>query len=296
MKRLLSLFLAVLLLLSLAACGEEQKRELKQPQDEVAEPQPTVEQVAKPKKATIPETVLYDNQKLKITAKSLSNEGVMGPELRLGIENNTDKDLTIQTRSVSVNGYMIDTIMSMDVPSGRRHTDSLVLVDTSLEQCGITTIGTIEISFHVFVIETWDTYVDTQVITLRTDLAGTIGRPSAHDGQTVYDANDVKIVVKGLDQEDSVLGPGMVLYIENNRKQDITVQARNASVGGNEINPIFSCNITAGNCAVDSVTFLSSELEEYGITDIAEVAMSFVIIDMDDYDDIAKSDEITIHF
>ena len=296
MKRIISLFLAVLLLISMAACGKEQKRAGKPSQNVVENPQPTVEQAAKPKKATIPETILYNDKNLKITAKSLSSDGIMGPELRLGIENNTDKDLTIQTRSVSVNGYMIDTIMSMDVPSGRRHTDSLILVDTSLEQCGITTIGTIEISFHVFVIETWDTYVDTQVITLRTDLAGTVAKPDAHTGQMVYDANDVKIVVNGLDAEDSVLGPGVVLYIENNRKQDITIQARDAAIGGHAVNPIFSCNVTAGNRAVDSVTFLSSELEEYGITNIEELSLSFVIFDMDDYHDIAKSDMLTIRF
>lgn len=300
MKKLVSLFLAVLLLLSLAACGEEEKSELKLPQDVITEEtedqQPVAPTPAKPKKATIPETVLYDAKDLKITAKSLSNEGIMGPELRLSIENNTDKDLTIQTRSVSVNGYMIDTIMSTDVASGQRNNDTVIFVDTDLERSGITTIGTIEIAFHIFETATWDTYVNTDVITLRTDRAGSVGEPSAHAGQTVHDANNVKIVVKGLDEEDSVLGPGVVVYIENNRKQDITIQVETAMIGGHEITPIFSCSVTAGNCAVDSVTILSSELEEYGITSIEEVSLSFVIFDMDTYVDIVESDMATINF
>lgn len=300
MKKLVSLFLAVLLLLSLASCGEEEKSELKLPQDVIAEEtddqMPVVQTPAKPKKATIPETVLYDAKDLKITAKSLSNEGIMGPELRLSIENNTDKDLTIQTRSVAINGFMVDTIMSTDVASGQRNNDTVIFVDTDLERSGITTIGTIEIAFHIFETATWDTYVNTDVITLRTDRAGSVGEPSAHEGQTVHDANNVKIVVKGLDEEDSVLGPGVVLYIENNRKQDITIQVRDAAVGENEVYPIFSCNVTAGNRAVDSITFLSSELEEYGITSIEEVEFSFSIFDMDTYDDIATSDMVTIHF
>ena len=75
--------------------------------------------------ATIEETVLLDRDGIKITAKSLDAKGsFFGPELKMLFENNSGKNITVQARNTSVNGYMIEPMMSVDVASGKKANDS----------------------------------------------------------------------------------------------------------------------------------------------------------------------------
>lgn len=62
------------------------------------------------------EQVLIDSNGIKITFKGMDySDGIFGPEVKLLIENNTDKNYTVQVRNFSVNGFMIETSMSTDV-------------------------------------------------------------------------------------------------------------------------------------------------------------------------------------
>ena len=107
--------------------------------------------------------------------------------------------------------------------------------------------------------------------------------------------NEVKIVVKGL-QDDSILGPGIVVYIENTGNKNITVQARTVSINGFMVDPIFSCDIAAGKKAYDTITFFDSDLEENGIQDITELELKFHIFSSDSWDTIHDTNAIIVTF
>jgi len=111
--------------------------------------------------------VLYDEGGIKIVRKELiTDETAFGPELWLYIENNTDADVTVQCRDVSVNGYMIEPTFSADVMAGRRRNGALFFFTSDMEENDIEKITEIELSFHIFDYETWDTIVDTNKITM----------------------------------------------------------------------------------------------------------------------------------
>lgn len=59
---------------------------------------------------------------------------------------------------------------------------------------------------------------------------------------------------------------------------------------------IFSSEITAGKHAIDSITFMSSELEENGIDTIESIELSFHIFDTESWDTIADTAPVTINF
>ena len=99
----------------LASCGstettidkeivENTEEEAEEATEEVAE-EPVLEAV------TIEETVLLDESGIKITATGLE-DGWLGTDLKLLIENNGDTNVTVQARNSSVNGFMVDTMMS----------------------------------------------------------------------------------------------------------------------------------------------------------------------------------------
>ena len=72
----------------------------------------------------------------------------------------------VKTRNVSVNGFMMEPIFSSDVAPGKHAIDDITFMDSDFEDNGITNIETVELSFHIFDLETWDTIVDTEPVTV----------------------------------------------------------------------------------------------------------------------------------
>jgi hypothetical protein len=244
---------------------------------------------------TVDEQVLYDENNIKITAKGIE-DGWLGTELKLLIENNTDKSITVQARNANVNGYMVDTMMSADVAAGKMTNDSLTFETSGLKECGIENIATMEFYFYIFDAETWDEIVSTDVITVETSIADGYVQEYDDSGEVLVDTAGVKIVGKGLSVDDSFWGPGVILYIENNTDKDITVQVRDVSVNGFMVDSTMSEDVVAGKKAMSAVQFFSSDLEENSIEDITDVELYFHIFDEASWDTIFDSDVISISF
>lgn len=244
---------------------------------------------------TIEEQVLYDENDIKITATGM-DDGLFGTELTLLIENNSSTDITVQARDSNVNGFMVDTMMSADVAAGKKANDSLTFETSGLKDCGIEQIATMEFSFHIFNTETWDTIVDTDLITVDTSIADTYVQEVDDSGEVLVDSNGVKIVGKGLSADDSFWGPGVILYIENNSDQNVTVQVRDVSINGFMVSSSMSEDVIIGKKAMSAVQFFSSDLEDNAITDITDVELYFHIFESDSFDTIFDSDVISISF
>ena len=121
----------------LASCGstettidkeivENTEEEAEEATEEVAE-EPVLEAV------TIEETVLLDESGIKITATGLE-DGWLGTDLKLLIENNGDTNVTVQARNSSVNGFMVDTMMSEDVVAGKKANTTLTFSTGGLKE------------------------------------------------------------------------------------------------------------------------------------------------------------------
>ncbi len=300
MKKILTFFTLTTLFLSLVACGNSSDNNTQQnPNTENTtnsgnsqNQQSTYEGM----EASITETVLVDEAGVKITAKGLNADALMGPELKLFIENNSGQDLTFQCNDASINGYMVDTIMSVDVVSGKKANESLIFSSSDLELSGIETIADLEFEFHIFTTSDWDDYLDTDSIQIKTSVASSYEYSFDDSGNLVYNDQDVKIVVKGLAEESSLYSPGIIVYIENNSDDDITVQTRDVSINGFMVDAIFSSEVEDGKRAVDAITFLTTDLEENAITGIENIELSFHIFDSDDWETIVDTDVVTLSF
>lgn len=244
--------------------------------------------------ASIEETVILDQGGLKITATGLE-ESFMGEELKLLVENNSDQNLTVQSHASSVNGYMITNIMSIDVASGKKVNDTLTLTSSEMEDCGITSITDLAFTLHVFNTDTWEAVIDTPVIELKTNLSGTVTQTYDDSGNVVYDANGVRIITKGK-TDDSILGPGIQVYVENNSAEDIMVQTRNVSINGFMVETYYSPLVMAGKRSLSSLTISDTSLEANGITDITSAELTFVIINSSNFLDIAETGPVSLTF
>lgn len=295
MKKGLAVLIAVLLLLGTVACDSVSTPDIQKPITPGTDNQPTAAADSANSEATIEEVVLMDEAGIKITAKELSSDSFFGPEIKVLVENSSELDLTVQTRNVSVNGYMMDPLFSVDVASGKKANDSITFSDSSLEKCGIETIADIELSFHIFTTEDWETHYDSPLIQLKTSAADSYTYNFDDSGEMVYEQDDIKIVVKGL-SDDDILGPEVLVYIYNGGQDNITVQTRNVSVNGFMVDPIFSSDVGSGKHCVDSISFLSSDLEDNGITEITSLELVFHIFNSDSWDSSVDTDPITLNF
>ena len=299
MKKIISIVLAIVLILALTGCGGSASASTPATGSSSSETRPANASDVTSSKAnetTISETVIFDERGIKVTAKELNMKGTFGPELKLLIENDSGLDLTFQCRGASVNGYMVETMMSVDVANGKKANDSLTFSNSDIKLCGIDTIANLCFSLHIFDSNTWDTFIDTAEIELRT--SNYEGYAFTYDdaGQVAYEGNGVKIVVKGVSSDSSWFGPSVIVFIQNNADRMITVQARNVSVNGFMVEPIFSSDVAAGKVAIDDLTLMNSDIEANGIESIDEVELSFHVFYEDTWDDIVDTPSMVFSF
>jgi len=75
-----------------------------------------------------------------------------------------DLPITVQARNTSVNGFMVEPIFSCGIVPGKKALDGLTFFEDDIIGNGIDTITEIELSFHIFNTDSWDTIKDTELI------------------------------------------------------------------------------------------------------------------------------------
>ena len=246
-------------------------------------------------KAILKEQVIYDQNKIKIIVKGLEFDNFIGTDIKLYIENNSDKSITVQTDHASINDIMVETIFSAEVAPGKKANDGITFMDSDLEAYDIKAIGTIEFELVIFDSESWEDIYRDNVVSLQTDLVGSFEQIYYPDGAIAIDKDGIKLTVKSVNYDDW-LGPEVLVYIENNSNRPVTIQARDLSVNGFMIDHIFSADIPVGKVRYDGISFISSDLEENEITTIENMELYFNVFDMVSWDGIFETEVVRINF
>lgn len=163
MKHLFALFFAFIMIFAFAACGSVEPSDITDVNTE-----PPISTDTNPDADSIISIVLLEQDGIKITLKGYDpgSDFSFGPELKLLVENNSTKNITVQVRDVSVNGFMTDPSCSIDVVNGKKANGSITWFASELEENEITKICDVEFTFHIFDSEDWETVLDSDVITV----------------------------------------------------------------------------------------------------------------------------------
>lgn len=278
--------------LSLSACGSSSTAEPVQPKS-VESTEPITEETQAETPVAVEEQIIYNNDDIKVTVTGFDQDS-SNVWLTVLAENNSDKDIILQSRKSSVNGYMCDFIFSCDVAAGKKANDKIKISNHDLDKCGIGKITDIEfvlcIADNTF---TNNTYSDTIHITR--NLVEPAPQVYDDSGDIAFENDSIKIVVKHMDV-DSFGDASFWFYIENNSDSTVVIQSRNTSINGFMVNDALSCEVLPGKHAVDDISVWASELEKNSITDIEVLETSFHIISEDFMTTIADSDPITISY
>lgn len=258
--------------------------------------------------ATIEETILYDENDLKITATDLTYSSY-AVELNLLIENNSDKDLTFASGTMgyscnSVNGYMIsDGYLNADVAAGKKANESIRFGTKELGIYGITEIADIQIGFSVSdddynriysgprqiktsIADSYDYETDTYIQCINSGVweAAYDCTIDYYAENELYNQGGIRILSETLmtnkDGEKSIL-----LEVENNSSESVYGAIADISVNGlvfydgtwtrDAINPGTRCVMDFSPASMLDETYWDA----FGISDVGVVVFSFTVED-----------------
>lgn len=240
---------------------------------------------------TIEEQELINQDGIVITAKEYVTDNIWGDGIKLVLENNTDKTVTVGCNALIVNNYMITDLFVAEVAPGKKSNEVMYLSNTELKAAGIDTVGQVEIYFHVYDSASYDNIFDSGCVTIKTSEFANMDTTPEDMGTELYNENGIRIVGKAVD-ENSFWGTAILLYCENTSGKNVGISVEEMSINGFMMSPLFSTIIYDQKMSLDEITVLSTELEENGIDEIEEVELKFHIYDVDSYNTIADSEPI----
>lgn len=241
---------------------------------------------------TIDEQALVDQDGIVVAATEYVTDSIWGDGIKLLLENNSDKDVTVGCNALIVNDYMITDLFVSEVAAGKKSNETLYLSSTQLKAAGIENVGKVEIYFHIYDSSTFDTVFDSECVTIETSAYANMDTTPNDAGTELYNQDGIRIVGKTVD-ENSFWGTAILLYLENNSGKNVGISVDDMSINGFMMSPFFSTTVYDGKKSINDITVFSSDLEENGIETIEEVELKFHIYDADSYSTIADSDPIT---
>lgn len=264
---------------------------------------------------TIEETVLYDENDVKITATELVyNKN--SAKLNLLIENNSDRALrfhsgTTDLGSNSINGYMFSgSYLSCDIAAGKKANDNLSFDYDYLSILGIYSIADIELAFEIrddnfdefytglipiktSLADSYDYSVDTFQNSINNkDFQNSMGLSVDYfSDETLFDQHDVSIVSAAMltNRNDEKI---ILFEVENNSDRIISVGSGDIAINGlvvqsgnwssDSVNPGKRC---LADLSFDSLVEFS-QMSSFGIDEITSIDFKLTLRDTD-YDTIA---------
>ena len=110
-------------------------------------------------------TELYSADGIRIVGKTVDENSFWGSAILLYIENNSGKSVGINVDDMSINGFMITPYFSTTVYDGKKALEDITIMSNQLEENGIESIDNVELKFHIYNSDTYETIADTEPIT-----------------------------------------------------------------------------------------------------------------------------------
>lgn len=114
------------------------------------------------------------------------------------------------------------------------------------------------------------------------------------DEQVLLDQDGIRITATGM-AEDSIWGSGINLLLENNSDRNLTVGCNAVIVNDYMITDLFVSDLAAGKKSNETLTLMSNQLKDAGITEIGKVEIYFNVYDSETYETVFTPDVIEIH-
>ncbi len=108
---------------------------------------------------------LYNEGGIRIVGKAVDENSFWGTAILLYCENTSGANIGISVDDMSINGFMMSPFFSTTVYDGKKSIDNIEIFSNDLEENGIEKIEEVELKFHIYNAETYETIADSDPIT-----------------------------------------------------------------------------------------------------------------------------------
>ena len=231
--RFLCVVLMLSMLFSLASCGYGETEKTPIASETSFESQTDEGTETDVAAAAVEETVMWDNDDIKITAQSLTSDNSFYI-LNLQIENKTAEDLYMMASRCAVNGFVVEPVMSVDVPANSTTEGEVKFYRRDVYR---DIVADIEIRFH-YNSSNYTISGKTERVKLETSAAASFDYSYDERGTLLYDENGIKIVCQGFTDDGN---PIIYLYSTGELSEGCVVEEYEIYINGKKSRADF-CN------------------------------------------------------
>lgn len=254
------------------------------------EPAPSSEPApSAPASYTISDEVIVDDENCAFTIVKAEDDSLWGFTLKALCENKTaDKNLMFSIDDVSVNGYMSDPVWAAEVAAGKKSNNDITFLTSSFDTIGITSADEITFTLNIYDSDDWMAdHLVAETFTiyptgLTRDQIVVPERRTAAGEQVILDDGNTTFIILGT-EEDNIWGYTVLGYLENKTDKPLMFTWDDVSVNGFMIDPLWASEVAPGMRSYAEISFMDSEFEDNGITDVEEIEFLLRISDADDW-------------
>lgn len=310
MKKTATFFLALVMLLSLAACGGETtstdvSADGNSTAKDVEQTTPLEEETTSGNEEaeaeteaadeiTFTEMVAVENEECTIKITGVDADSMWGYTIKALLENKSaDKTYMFSVENAAINGVQCDPFFATEVAAGKQSNEEIIFSDNDLEENGISEYSDIELTFRVYDSNDWSADAVAEetihIYPYGEENAVKFVREAQDSDNVIIDNEYVTVVVTGY-EDDDIWGYTVNLFLLNKTDKNIMFSVDEASINGFMADPFYAASVSAGNCAFSSMSWSDTTLEENSITEVESIEFIFRAYDEDNWfgDDFAN--------
>lgn len=287
MKKILTFAGMLAMCLALTACGSKET-ELTTPINQTVPTLTATEQT----EPALSEQVIYDADGIRITVKGMEEKTMTGTNVKILLENGTDRNVVFSGDLFVVNGVTVPGYLYAEAAAGTKTNDAIEFYTDILNTAGITYIGEIR-SKDARIVDT-DTYETLVEVPLELTTLHAQEGPYAYDesGVELYNEQGIRVIAQMISEE--FYGRTAQLLVKNETGKDVIVEAENISVNGYTVDAWLYDTVVAGTVRFCQLDLFQSGLEENGIDQIETISFRLNFLDESNFNTIAQSDVLTV--
>lgn len=108
---------------------------------------------------------LYNQDGIRIVGKTVDENSFWGTAILLYCENTSGQNVGISVDDMSINGFMMSPFFATTVYDGKRAVEPITILSSDLKENGIESVDEVELKFHIYNAETFETIADSDPIT-----------------------------------------------------------------------------------------------------------------------------------
>lgn len=301
MKKFLSFILALVMLLSLAACSDNSTQNSSDDDDDDDDEKKTTSSSLS--KIDFEEMTVVDNETCTIKVTDVTYSKKEGYNFEVYLENKSeDQAYIFSTYDTSVNGVMTYSSLYTTLEARENATADLYIIGTDLAKIGVEKYTDVEVEFTLQDPDSYETLLSetVHIYPYGEDKAETYVRKAQKSDTVIVDNEYAQVIVTGYENDE--YGQYVVnFYMVNQYDAEIFIRTNNIYLNQYEADTYCSVILPAGKVAFREMAWTEDDLEALGldemingVEDFEEITFELEIIDWEPYDTL-YTDNITLN-